>query len=72
MAQLFCGVASSCVGGCTALPMSALALGLQPCAVKAAAHSHCWVADLSVGGNLGTELKDHICDQATKTQQPCG
>ncbi len=72
MAQLFCGVASSCVGGCTALPMSALTLGLQPCAVKAAALSHCWVADLSVGGNLGTALKDHICDQATKTQQPCG
>ena len=48
-------------GGCTALPMSALALGLQPCAVKASAHSHCGVADLSVGGSLCTELQDHIC-----------
>ena len=51
-------------GGCIALPMSALALGLQPCAVNASAHSHCGVADLCVGGSLCTELKDHICESS--------
>ena len=44
-------------GGCTALPMSALALGLHPCAVMASAHSHCGVEDLSVGEGLCTELR---------------